>query len=242
MSRPRGIAVVTCIVMLSLIAVVASWAGESMPATPVDDEQLKSWWDDLEKGEPESSHALLNFSARPEQAVPFFKEHLKPLILSEEELKQALADLASDDETVWKPAFEKLEYFDPRLAKDLEALMGDVTDQPARNRLIEILCDYPAASMKHKDVHLRVFPKGDGANFFADNSSWWAEMHVANLDKNGRGTSKKKWTRAVRAIVLLEHLATPDAIAILKEMAKGHADATPTKVAEDALARIAQGK
>ena len=52
------------------------------------------------------------------------------------------------------------------------------------------------------------------------------------------GNPKKKWTRAVRAIVLLEHIGTPDAVAVLKELATGHADAQPTKAAKEAVARL----
>jgi hypothetical protein len=48
------------------------------------------------------------------------------------------------------------------------------------------------------------------------------------------------WTRAVRAIVLLEHIGTPGAVAILKDMATGHPDAQPTKVARDCLERLAK--
>ena len=52
------------------------------------------------------------------------------------------------------------------------------------------------------------------------------------------GMVKRKWTRAERAIVLLEHVRTPEAISILKEMATGHPEARPTVVAREALARI----
>ena len=38
--------------------------------------------------------------------------------------------------------------------------------------------------------------------------------------------------------MLLEHFGTPGAVAILKEMATGHPDAQPTRVARDALARL----
>jgi hypothetical protein len=51
--------------------------------------------------------------------------------------------------------------------------------------------------------------------------------------------TKKKWTRAVRAIVLLEHIGTPDATAIIKDMATGHPDAYPSKVAKEALKTLA---
>jgi hypothetical protein len=50
---------------------------------------------------------------------------------------------------------------------------------------------------------------------------------------------KRKWNQAVRAIVLLEHIGTPDALAILRDMASGHPEAQPTRTAVEALARIA---
>ncbi len=46
----------------------------------------------------------------------------------------------------------------------------------------------------------------------------------------------------MRAIILLEHIGSPDAVAILKDMATGHAEAHPTKTAVEALARIAGGE
>jgi hypothetical protein len=45
---------------------------------------------------------------------------------------------------------------------------------------------------------------------------------------------EKKWTRAVCAIVLLGTLALPMP-RIIKDMATGHPDAYPSKVANDAL-------
>jgi hypothetical protein len=53
---------------------------------------------------------------------------------------------------------------------------------------------------------------------------------------------KQTWTRAERAIVLLQHMGTPDAVAILKDMATGNADAMPTKVAKAALQSLGAGE
>jgi hypothetical protein len=58
--------------------------------------------------------------------------------------------------------------------------------------------------------------------------SWWAEYQVARI-------VKKKWARSVRAIALLEFIHTPEAVTILKEMASGHPEAQPTRVAKEAL-------
>jgi RNA polymerase sigma factor (sigma-70 family) len=50
------------------------------------------------------------------------------------------------------------------------------------------------------------------------------------------------WVRAKRAIVVLEHLATPEARELLKSLSGGEADALPTKEAKAALERLAKGK
>ena len=50
------------------------------------------------------------------------------------------------------------------------------------------------------------------------------------------------WTRMLRAVVLLERLATgnrkADALAVLKKVAEGHPDAQPTKRAKEAVKRL----
>ena len=50
--------------------------------------------------------------------------------------------LNSDKDDVWKKAYETLDYFDPRLAIDLPTLMNDVTDYPARTRMVAVLQGY----------------------------------------------------------------------------------------------------
>ena len=126
--------------------------GADAPATQplTDDQQMQAWWDDLEKPDPDASRALLRFSSKPDQAVAFFKERIKPLVISEDDLNKLIADLSSDDDSVWKPAFEKLEYFDPRLTIGLQTLMSTVTEPAARTRLVEILSGRPADSLLGK--------------------------------------------------------------------------------------------
>jgi hypothetical protein len=229
-----------CVLLLTILMQASSRTTlADAPATQpsVEPKQMESWWEDLAKGDPEASRALLHFAAMPMQSVAFMKEHLLRLKISDEVMNKLLTDLGSDDELVWKSAFEQLEYFDPRLNKDLPTLMDDVADPPARNRLVALLCDEPADTYTGK--HIRLTPSGGVIgeyNFVAGNSAWWAEGKVSNLSGGPvweRG--KKKWTRAVRAIVLLENIGTPDAMAIVRDMATGNEDAQPTKVAKQVL-------
>ena len=119
--------------------------------------------------------------------------------------------------------------------------MNDTTEPTARTRLVEVLSGRPADSLLGKTVNIRPLGNGDGFNFFSGNGSWWAEHKVERLKSSGSGNPKKKWTRAVRAIILLEHIGSPDAIAILKDMSTGHPDAEPTKAAQEALDKIESG-
>ncbi len=216
-------------IMIGLLLMRCALAADS-----TDNDSMSGWWEDLAKDDPQASRALLKFADKPDDAIAFFKEHLAPLKISEEDVTKAIADLGSDDENVWKPAFEKLEYFDPRLTIDLSKLMSDVTEGSARTRLVEILSHRPADSLKGKTVALHNLGNGEGYNFCADNSSWWAEHQVSRIG-NGPWQPKPKWTRATRAICLLEHIGGEKAVEIIKEMSTGHPEASTTHAAAEAL-------
>ena len=223
------------------IAVLASVNCSSSAAGPAtaDEKQMEAWWVDLEKGDTAATRALLNLSDRPKESVAFLQKKMKPLTISSGQVKALLLKLGNGNDSVWKPAFEELEYFDPRLAIDLQTLMDRYTESPTRQRMVEILSGREAGSLKGKNVQLRKFGGPDDFNFFAENGSWWAENRVERISSDFWRNTKKKWTRAVRAIVFLEHVGTPDATAILKDMATGHPDAYPTKVAKEALKTVA---
>ncbi len=231
---------VSKIVRLTLVAVlmgsVACLASQPVPENPApatNQEQLESWWTDLEKSGSDVSAALLSLADRQQEVVPFLKDRLKPLKITPKEVNEFLVRLASEEKNIWEEAFRELEYLDPRLAINLVTLMNKDMALPARARLVEVLSGRPAGCLKGKEVELHTLSDGDGYNF-CSGGTWWAEHKVSRL--NNWGTPKKKWTRAVRAIVLLDHIGTPDAIAILKDLATGHPDAQPTKVAKEVLA------
>ncbi len=229
---------------LTALILVASSSSGADPAT-VDEKRMEAWWTDLEKDETAATRALLNLAGRPKDAVAFLKKKMKPLTISSGEIKALILKLGNANEKVWKPAFEELEYFDPRLAIDLQTLMDRYTEYPTRQRLVEVLSGREADSMKtREDFQLR--KTGSGFNFSGKTArgvgSWWAEHLVERINSGDpRRDTKKKWTRAVRAIVLLEHIGTPDAVAILQNMATGHPDAHPTKVAKEALKTAGRG-
>lgn len=203
------------------------------PDATGDQKQMESWWADLAESDPQSSRALLHFAAQPEKTVAFLQTKMLPLTLTPERAKGLIEQLNSDDEATWKAAFEELRYFDPRLAIDLQTLMKTVTQTPARQRLVAVLSDRAPETLAGRTIILR--KTSDGFNFYSDAyGSWWAENQVSRLSSGG-WNSKQLWTRAVRGVVLLEQIGTPDAVAILSQMADGNPDALPTQVARDAL-------
>jgi hypothetical protein len=201
---------------------------------------MEPWWADLEKGDAEASRALLKFAAWPKESVSFLTAKMRPLKIEVDRVKALLTDLNSDKEDVWKRAFEELDYFDPRLAIDIETLMNDVNASPGRQRMVALLSGRTADSTEGKQISLRGSGEGDKKyfNFFDGRGSWWAEHRVTHLNTSGWGNVRKKWTRSTRAIALFEHIGTPEAVAVLKTMSSGHADAHPTKEAKEALVRI----
>jgi hypothetical protein len=120
---------------------------------------------------------------------------------------------------------------------DLQTLIDKVTESPARQRLVEVLSGSKANRLEGKTVGLRNL--GKYYNFFAGPAAWGAEHKISKINISSFGGSKRKWTRAVRAIVLLGHIGTPNAVAILKIMATGHPEAQPTRAAKEELDRLA---
>ncbi len=198
--------------------------------------ELDSLWAELYKDEPAAAHALLKLFKQPDHAVPYLKAKLQPLKLDADRCRQLLKELGSDDEKTWKAAREELDYFDPRLALDLQALMNEVTEKPARTRMVELLSTRDADSLAGQDVS--IMPVGnDGFNFRSNNGSWWAEHKIERIG-GSQWNPKPAWRRAARGVAVLEQIATPEAVKVLDGLADGHPDATPTKAAKESLERL----
>ncbi len=198
-------------------------------------QELEALWSDLYTDDPAAAIAVIKLYKYGDAAVPFLKEKLQPLKLDADQCRKLLRELGSPDEKVWKPAWEKLDYLDPRLAIDLKTLMDEVTDAPARTRMVELCSDRKADSLAGEDVGLRPV-RDEGFNFFA-RGSWWAEHRVERI-----GTypwqPKRAWTRAARSVAILEQIGTQDAAKVLQQLASGHPDAFPTKAAKESLMRL----
>lgn len=203
--------------------------------------ELDALWAELAKPEPASTRAVLKFAARQKDATPYFKEKLPPLKITAEKVQKLLADLNAEKAETWRAAVDQLDYFDPRLAVGLEDLMAmpEVQELKPRARLVAVLSGdrKPEALIDSgKPIQLRKHGKpGEDYFNFLQEGSWWAEAKVEKLNEGTWGNRRPAWTRAVRAVAVLEYYATPEAAAVLAQLAEGHPDAQPTKAAKAAL-------
>ena len=225
-------------------------------APAVKGKKLEELWKMLlAQDEATASRALLEMSARPKaDVVAFVAGKLKPLKLTEERATKLVADLGDEKEAVAKAAFDELQYFDPRLVLDVGVMLKPLPDDIHRQRLVGLLIGTTLdayAGCKIEYASAASLRAGNGedacANFFIEDprkvrpgggpakySTGVAET-VAELS---RWRWHKEWGRATRGVMLLEHLATPDAVKALEAMAAGHEDAGPTVAAKEALERL----
>jgi hypothetical protein len=237
--------------LLSIVALTPLFekgVGAQSSDVAISPESLTELWSDLLESESTATRAVLKLSRHPESVTKFLATKLLPLKLDEQELHETIADLGSDDEKRWRAAFQKLNYFDPRLALGIEEILSidSVQDYPARQRLVDVLSgrtvDGPYSAMGYKTITLSKIEGDDGAyyNFFgreSENScgsSWWAESKVEKLN-SGFSNQRVEWTRIVRALAVLESFNTSEATAIIESIATGHAQAQPTRVAREIL-------
>jgi hypothetical protein len=237
--------------LAGILAIGLALDGRAAPVRtdPADArKELEDLWADLAGDELRASRALLKLAARPKEAVTLAVEKLKPLKIDEKQVRTLLVDLGSEKEEAWKAAVEKLEYFDPRLAVDLPTLMDEVTEHVARARLVALLSGDRTAGKLLEQVTPITLSKHGGMNGeevyfnFRQEGSWYAEHRVDRINVGTWGNKRKYWTRAVRTVVLMEHIGTPAAVAVLRDLAGGHPDAQPTKAAREAVARVENRK
>jgi len=137
------------------------------------DQTLDQLWSDLIEAEPTCTQAVLKLSKQPGIATKFLAAKLPPLKLSGQHPLDAIWRLGSDNEQEWREAYQKLDYFDPRLAMGLEEILAleAAKEYPARNRLVDILsgrsvdAPYSATSQRYQSIVLHQF-KDDGQDYF----------------------------------------------------------------------------
>lgn len=221
-----------------LLATLASAA-----PVPVDKaaekQQLEALWKDLETYDPVvRTRAVFALLDHP-RAVEFLASKMQPLNASANQLKAWLKDLNSDEEKLWKPAFEELRYNDPRTGLTLPEQIELATTDAGRVRLVGLwrgelatlgsdvdrtqLFLTPGEASGQKVTFLQVYRPRVPNGARVDSSEVWAGP-VADI-------APTRWRQVAIAAPILRRIDTKASRTVLDRLATGHKDALPTRTA-----------
>jgi hypothetical protein len=228
-----------------LVGVLAIFAAAPSVFAQPTGAKLDSRWADLASpDEAKAARALLALAATPKETTAFLQEHFKPVKADPKRVAQLLKQLDSSNFGLRTQATMELEYLGKHIKADLEAVLKTNPQAETRTRIQELLEKMP---MEQKAAPPLVAPKGKPRSVSVSNINGQIRIiidgqvfdpsQVASPPPPPPGPPAS-WVRAVRAVTLLEHLATPEARTQLQGIAAGESDALPTIAAREALERL----
>ncbi len=189
--------------------------------------------------------AVVNRCLRdPARVCEFLKTRLRPLKLDAARAAELLTALFSEKDEVWKPAYRELSRYDLRLALSLPEAWERAEKPDHRVRLKWLCRGEMDANDRYRDYQLVPEEGGDGRCVIRQQKR--AELSADPPDEVSYGlgfvvspqvSTTRRWHREESAIHIFDAIGTDDAIAVIKDMATGHADAGPTKAAKEVLKR-----
>jgi hypothetical protein len=209
--------------------------------------KLQGRWKDLASPDDvKVTKAVLELAATPKETMALLQAELRPVKFDRTKALKWIADLGSDKEEVYRPAMKELDYIAPLILDDLNDAIENAPNENARQRALKIMMDVPeelagaanpvvggiaiGGAVPAPAVPIPVPPPVPGGGA--------AVIQIAGGPGMDEGVFRWSWKRAVRAITILEHIGTPEAIAAIKKIADGEIDAAPTKAAKAALKRM----
>ena len=204
-----------------------------------------AWQELLSADEAKATKAALAFAAKPKESVEFLTDALKPLKAEPKLLAKLFGDLGDKDYKTREAAQVELEYFGKFIKTDLEKAAKDESNPEAKERLGKLLGRIEAADKEDKIKNAKpeaANPGGRGVSVSNVNGRVTIMIDGKIIDTTPKVVEKlpppPTWTRAGRAIGILEFLGTPEAVKLLESLSLGEDTAAPTKQAQDALARL----
>jgi hypothetical protein len=198
---------------------------------------------------------------RPKEAVAFLKKNVRSVTLTKDSAQKLLAELLSDDKKEVRGALRELQVIDLALALDVKAEFGKLTTAKHRCRLaaaVSLWRTVPYGDVTEDfdiDERMKEFDYSIGTSYSGEKTEyvlwkkWRGEAPVGKRrndpEDRWRGVlcrtkdeiDHNRWYHEESAIYILDAIGTDDALAVIKDMATGHADAGPTKAANEVLKR-----
>ncbi len=219
-----------------LVTLLAATLAAPVPVDKVaENKKLEAAWEDLVTYDPVvRTRAVFALCDHP-RAVPFLAEKLPPVDVSADQLKAWVKDLNVSDEKVWKAAFEKLQYFDPRtgltLAEQTELAITDC----GRRRLASLWwadwigdqpdCVSSVLSLDGPDAFTLT------QHFRDPRTGRLSQSDHSGTVRTVAGLAPTRWRQAAIAAHVLHRIDTKASRAALDRLAAGHKDTLPTRTA-----------
>jgi hypothetical protein len=224
------------------------------PKAKLDSPLDTAWKDLLSPDEAVATRAALTLATQPE-AVKFLTDKLRPVKVDKKLLAKLFADLGDRDFRTREAAQAELEYFGRFIKSEMDAEAKATEVAEVKERLGKLLGGIEAREKIEqlkdgKEEKAEQPPPGNlgrrGGSVSIVNGRVF--INGKEVDPNAKPVVIERpgppagWVRAGRGIGVLEHLATPDAVKLLEQIALGEDNAPPTKQAQDALARLKRKK
>ncbi len=229
------------------LALLSASIAQAQNASPL----ATAWQELLSADDAKATKAALAFAAKPKESVEFLTAALKPLKAEPKLLAKLFGDLGDKDYKTREAAQVELEYFGKFIKTDLEKAAKDESNPEAKERLGKLLGRIDAAEKEEKIKIAKpeaANPQGGRGSVSVGNVNGRVTILIDGkvIDTTPKLVEKlpppPTWTRAGRAIGILEFLGTPDAVKLLEALSLGEDTAAPTKQAQDALARLRRKK
>ena len=238
-------------VLFGLVFAVTGVAADRKPPT---EEQLAEWFGNLTGLAGDNSpalplaredrvlHGVLNLIDHPNEAVPFLRKRLKPADGPEAKVIDGwVKDYLGDDAKARDTAEAELrKYREDYLVVQKLLKAGQATEsQPLRRRVAAVIWNEPIKEPKEGEAEppaIQFRPLWAIRFFQSQKRSGSVRSIPDNASELAPFDSEIPCTR--RALLVLERIGTPEAVAVLKEIASGREGLPATVAAKEALERL----
>lgn len=237
--------------LLFCLAFAGVATAQEFPAIKGAEPLTSAWKELLAADEVTATKAAIEFAKQPKEAVVFLGKNLQPVQADTKRVARLVEQLAERDFAVREAAQLELEYLGKFAKGDLEKAKKESENPEATDRVAKLLGRIEAIEKEEKvqkEEPAPVNPLGGGNSVSVRSINGVTQIMINGkvIDMSPKVIEKlgpsATWVRAARAIGILESLGTPEAQKVLEAISLGEDNATPTKQAQDALARLKRKK